>query len=107
MKIHSLLIGLLALSLVACKDKFLELAPVSSANSNTFYKTSSDIILAINGAYGALQLGGQYGRYFIVSEIPSDDTAPPLSGSITDQDEFDKFYLRTTNPLPYCCCTNG
>ena len=99
MKINIVLIGLLALSLVACKDKFLDLAPISSANSNTFYKTSSDMILAINGAYGALQLTGQYGRFFIVSEIPSDDTAPPLSGSITDQDEFDKFYLRTTNPL--------
>jgi hypothetical protein len=99
MKKNSLLTGLLMLSLVACKDKFLDLAPVSSANNNTFYKTSSDMLLAINGAYGALQLGGQYGRYFVVSEIPSDDTAPPLSGSITDQDEFDKFYLRTTNPL--------
>ncbi|MBC7922211.1 MAG: RagB/SusD family nutrient uptake outer membrane protein [Ferruginibacter sp.] len=99
MKTNLLLTGVLALGLVACKEKFLDLAPVSSANANTFYRTSSDMLLALNGAYGALQLGGQYGRYFVVSEIPSDDTAPPLSGSITDQDEFDKFYLRTTNPL--------
>ncbi|WP_026632479.1 RagB/SusD family nutrient uptake outer membrane protein [Dyadobacter alkalitolerans] len=99
MKINIILTCLLVLSLVACKDTFLDLAPISSANSSTFYKTSSDMVLAINGAYGSLQLPGQYGRFFIVSEIPSDDTAPPLSGSITDQDEFDKFYLRTTNPI--------
>ncbi len=54
---------------------------------------------ALNGAYGALQTAGQYGNFYVVSEIPSDDTKPVLSGSVTDQDEFDKFYLRTTNPF--------
>lgn len=99
MKINYTVKVFLALTMVACKDEFLELAPISSANTSTFYKTSSDMLQAVNGAYSALQLRGQYGTYYIVSEIPSDDTAPPLSGSITDQDEFDKFYLRTTNPL--------
>ena len=54
---------------------------------------------ALNGAYGALQSNGQYGQLYVVAEIPSDDTTPVLSGSVTDQDEFDKFYVRTTNPL--------
>ncbi|MEP6736037.1 MAG: RagB/SusD family nutrient uptake outer membrane protein [Chryseolinea sp.] len=99
MQLKYLFTGFLLLSLPSCSEEFLDLAPISSANANTFYKTSSDMVLAINGAYDALQLPGQYGAYFVVSEIPSDDTAPPLSGSITNQDEFDKFYLRTTNPL--------
>jgi tetratricopeptide (TPR) repeat protein len=99
MKLSSLYTALLVFTLASCEEAFLDLAPISSANANTFYETPSDMLLALNGAYGALQLPGQYGNFFIVSEIPSDDTAPPLSGSITNQDEFDKFYLRTTNPI--------
>ncbi len=82
----------------ACRDKFLDLRPISEASSATFYKTASDLSNALSGAYSALQLNGQYSELFIVAELPSDDTFPSLSGSVTDQDEFDKFYLRTTNP---------
>ncbi|MBC8154173.1 MAG: RagB/SusD family nutrient uptake outer membrane protein [Bacteroidetes bacterium] len=99
MKTKYILAGLLALSLSACKDQFLDLSPIAQANSNTFYKTSSDMLIALNGAYGALQFNGQYGQNYIFAEVPSDDTTPALSGSVTDQDEFDKFYLRTTNPF--------
>ncbi|GAB3642485.1 RagB/SusD family nutrient uptake outer membrane protein [Spirosoma arcticum] len=99
MKTKYILAGLFALSLSACKDQFLDLSPIAQANSNTFYKTSSDMITALNGAYGALQFPGQYGQNYIFAEVPSDDTTPVLSGSVTDQDEFDKFYLRTTNPF--------
>ena len=99
MKPKYILAGLFALSLSACQDKFLDLSPIAQANSNTFYKTSSDMLIALNGAYGALQFGGQYGQFYIFSEVPSDDSTPILSGSVTDQDEFDKFYLRTTNPF--------
>jgi len=82
----------------SCRDKFLDLKPISEVNSTTFYKTASDLSNALSGAYSALQLNGQYTELFIVAELPSDDTFPSLSGSVTDQDEFDKFYLRTTNP---------
>ena len=82
----------------ACQDKFLDLRPISEASSATFYKTASDLANALSGAYSALQLNGQYTELFMVAELPSDDTFPSLSGSVTDQDEFDKFYLRTTNP---------
>lgn len=88
-----------ALSVTACKEKFLDLAPLSSASTATFFKTQNDMITAINGAYATLQAAGQYGNYYILGEIPSDNTTPVLSGSVTDQDEFDKFYIRTTNPV--------
>jgi len=88
-----------SLSLTACKDSFVELAPIAQASTATFYKTESDLLNALNGAYGALQFSGQYGQFYVVGDIPSDDTTPVLSGSVTDQDEFDKFYLRTTNPF--------
>ncbi|MEZ4900990.1 MAG: RagB/SusD family nutrient uptake outer membrane protein [Spirosomataceae bacterium] len=99
MKKRYIILALLTLSFTSCKDEFLNLAPVSSASTATFFKTSSDMINAVNAAYGALQSSGQYGSYYVVAEIPSDDTTPVLSGSVTDQDEFDKFYLRTTNPF--------
>ncbi|WP_428667420.1 RagB/SusD family nutrient uptake outer membrane protein [Runella sp.] len=99
MKIRYIYLTALVLGFSSCKDSFLNLAPISSANTATFYKTSSDMLNALNGAYGSLQSAGQYGNYYVVSEIPSDDTTPVLSGSVTDQDEFDKFYLRTTNPF--------
>jgi hypothetical protein len=88
-----------AMSMSACQEKFIDLAPISSPSTATFFKTQSDMITAINGAYATLQAGGQYGDYYILGEIPSDNTTPALSGSVTDQDEFDKFYIRTTNPV--------
>ncbi|MEZ0607784.1 RagB/SusD family nutrient uptake outer membrane protein [Fibrella sp. WM1] len=99
MKTKHILLGLLTLSLTACKDQFLDLSPVSAVGTSSFYKTQSDMLTALNAAYGALQANGQYGQNYVFAEIPSDDTRPVLSGSVTDQDEFDKFYLRTTNPF--------
>jgi len=99
MKKSYILASLLSLSLASCREQFLDLAPIAQANTASFFKTQSDMIITLNGAYGALQFAGQYGQNYIFSEIPSDDTTPVLSGSVTDQDEFDKFYLRTTNPF--------
>ncbi|RYC67956.1 RagB/SusD family nutrient uptake outer membrane protein [Spirosoma sordidisoli] len=99
MKKSYILASLLSLSLASCREQFLDLAPIAQANTASFFKTQSDMIITLNGAYGALQFAGQYGQNYVFSEIPSDDTTPVLSGSVTDQDEFDKFYLRTTNPF--------
>ncbi len=107
MKKITILVGLLTLSLTACQDKFLDLAPVSSINTSTYYQTQSDILTALNGAYGALQFAGQYGQYYVLTEIPSDDTYPVLSGTVTDQDQLDKFYLITTNPYTLAAWTDG
>ncbi|GAB3168788.1 RagB/SusD family nutrient uptake outer membrane protein [Telluribacter humicola] len=90
---------LATLSLTACREEFLDLTPVSTTSTNNFFKTQADMVTAINAAYAILQAPGQYGNYYIVAEIPSDNTTPVLSGSVTDQDEFDKFYIRTTNPV--------
>jgi hypothetical protein len=107
MKPNRLLIGLLGLTLSGCQEQFLDLAPISQANTSSFFRTQSDMLNALSGAYAALQFGGQYGQYYVFAEIPSDDTTPVLSGSVTDQDEFDKFYLRTTNPFLATRWTDG
>jgi hypothetical protein len=84
--------------LSSCSSEFLELNPVSSAVSDNFYKTADDIKNAVNGGYAALQLPGVSTNSYQFGEIPSDNATPVASGTVTDRDEFDRFYLRTTNP---------
>ena len=107
MKKTYILAGLLTLSLSACTQKFLDLAPISSINTSSYYQTASDMLTALSGAYGSLQFAGQYGQYYVMSDIPSDDTYPVLSGTVTDQDQFDKFYLLTTNPYLLAAWSDG
>jgi starch-binding outer membrane protein, SusD/RagB family len=88
-----------ALALHSCSKDFLDLQPVSSASSGSFYKNAADIKVALSGAYAALQSGGISTNNYVFGEIRSDNTYPVASGSVTDQDEFDRFYIRTTNPF--------
>ena len=85
--------------LSGCKNEFLELAPQSQLSVESYYKTAEQIEFAVNGAYSTLQSNNMYQNWYVLSEIPSDNTTNNLSGSVTDQDEFDKFYIRTTNPF--------
>ncbi|RYF88313.1 MAG: RagB/SusD family nutrient uptake outer membrane protein, partial [Chitinophagaceae bacterium] len=86
-------------SLVACNKDFIDLQPISSASNGSFYKTAADIKVAVSGAYAGMQAGGISTNNYIFGEISSDNTYPVASGSVTDQDEFDRFYIRTTNPF--------
>ncbi len=90
---------LLVVIITGCRDEFLNLQPISSAASGNFYQTADDIRVALNGAYAALQNSGISTNNYVFGEIPSDNTYPVASGSVTDQDEFDRFYIRTTNPF--------
>ena len=84
--------------LPGCKNEFLELAPQSQLSVESYYKTAEQIEFAVNGTYSTLQTSNMYQNWYVLAEIPSDNTTNNLSGSVTDQDEFDKFYIRTTNP---------
>ncbi|WP_233208011.1 RagB/SusD family nutrient uptake outer membrane protein [Siphonobacter sp. BAB-5405] len=97
----SLVYTTLALSLLAtsCQNSFIDLQPISSASTDNFYRTAEDFRIAVNGAYASLQMGGITGNSYVFGEVASDNTVPPASGSVTDQDEFDRFYIRTTNPF--------
>lgn len=95
LKYWLILVALVAF--VSCKKTFLNIHPISSASSDNFYKTSEDIKIALNSAYAALQTSGISINNYVFGEICSDNTYPVASGSITDQDEFDRFYIRTTN----------
>lgn len=88
-----------AVSFTACKKSFLEQLPPSTATTENFYKTADDFKNALNANYGSLQSGGVFGNAYIYGDIPSDNNFPVPSGSVTDQDEFDRFYIKTTNPF--------
>lgn len=105
--IRTFALSLFITGLTSCKEQFLDLSPISAVGTTSFYQSQSDVLTALNGAYGALQASGQYGQLYVVAEIPSDDTRPVLSGSVTDQDEFDKFYIRTTNPYTLARWNDG
>lgn len=93
------LLALATILTVSCKKSFLDLQPISSGASENFYKTAADIKVALSGAYASLQSGGITTNKYVFGEISSDNTYPVASGSVTDQDEFDRFYIRTTNPF--------
>lgn len=85
--------------LASCSDSFLDLKPISTATSDNFYRTADDFKNAVNGGYGGLQANGITGNSYVFGEISSDNTVAVASGSVTDQDEFDRFYIKTTNPF--------
>ena len=90
--------------LSSCSSDFTDLSPISDIATTNFYQTADDFKAALSGAYSSLQDNGVYGRdYYVFGDIPSDDTRPVVSGSVTDQDEFDRFYIRTTNPYISAC----
>jgi len=87
------------ISLASCSESFLDLKPISTATSDNFYKTADDFRNAVNGGYAGLQAGGIIANSYVFGEITSDNTVAVASGSVTDQDEFDRFYIKTTNPF--------
>lgn len=82
----------------SCSEDFLDLKPKTQLSVDDYFKTPEQFESAVNGAYSSLQEGNLYGNWYVLSEIPSDNTSNQLSGSVTDQDEFDKYYIRSTNP---------
>jgi hypothetical protein len=96
--IYSLMIFFTLLA-ASCKKDFLDLTPISSVTTDNFYQNANDIKNAMNGVYASLQISGIHINNYIFGDIRSDDTQPVASGSVTDQDEFDRFYIRTTNPF--------
>ncbi|MDR1919538.1 MAG: RagB/SusD family nutrient uptake outer membrane protein [Tannerellaceae bacterium] len=89
----------LCFALTSCSSEFLDLKPKTELAADEYYQTAEQFVSALNGAYATLQESNLYGDWYVFSEIPSDNTRNQLSGSVTDQDEFDKFYIRTTNPF--------
>jgi starch-binding outer membrane protein, SusD/RagB family len=105
-KIKLLILVLIAGLLLGCGDDFIDLAPISDANINNFYKTPADFETAVNGIYASLQ--DQYGEYYIFAGIRSDQgDIQNTTGSFYQlYDEFDQFFLDPANPILQRAWTN-
>tara|TARA_R100001143_G_scaffold63605_1_gene73853 strand:- start:87169 stop:88587 length:1419 start_codon:yes stop_codon:yes gene_type:complete len=61
---------------VSCGEDFTILAPQSERNVENFYRTDTDFLTAINGAYAGLASNNAYGRnYMLLHEMRSDNTS--------------------------------
>ncbi|MBE7169092.1 MAG: RagB/SusD family nutrient uptake outer membrane protein [Williamsia sp.] len=86
-----------------CKKSFLELAPLSNANANNFYKTTADFDIAVAAAYNSLYtIYAPEGSVSYASEQMSDNAIVyNISGIETDKWAFKDYNLRPANTMVY------
>ncbi|WP_448699327.1 RagB/SusD family nutrient uptake outer membrane protein [Mucilaginibacter sp. AW1-3] len=58
---------------VCCKRSFIDLAPITSTSTESFYKTSNDMVNAVTAVYSSLQGAGAASEEFMFGDIPTDD----------------------------------
>jgi len=104
--LKKLLLAFIAIMLFGCSEEFIELAPISDANINNFYKTPTDFENAVNGIYASFQ--DPYNEFYIFSGIRSDQgDIQNTTGSFYQQyDEFDQFFIDPANPIIQRTWTN-
>lgn len=86
----------------ACSEDFTDLAPISQRNVQNFYKTSSDMEVAVNAAYSTLLLDGTYNESFwIMQEMRSDNTdqGPGSTGLARERTVIEDFQEISTSEL--------
>jgi len=87
------------LIMVSCGDDFTILAPQSDRNVENFYRTDTDFVVAINGAYAGLSSDNAYGRnYMLMNEMRSDNTSNDggATGLAESLERIDTFQELTT-----------
>src|SRR3954466_6218397 len=90
-----------------CKKSFLELSPISNANSNAVFKTKNDFDLATNAAYATLYtIYAPKGAMSFTGELMSDNVTVStlaISGSFTivDQQAFRDYTIAQNNTGVY------
>lgn len=80
------------LGLMSCSESFTDLAPISQRNAGIFYKTASDMEVAVNAIYNTLKLDGAYNQsYWVLQELRSDNSFWDGTGLAEEITVFDKF----------------
>jgi hypothetical protein len=88
---------LLILFLVSCSDDFIELAPISERNADSFYQNPADFESAVIAVYNNLQSNNQYGSsdtrfgggFYALMEVRADDAADGEAASGGGKDVFE------------------
>ena len=92
MKLKYITTFIMAAMLFSCSDSFTDLAPVSQRNAGIFYKTASDMEVAVNAIYNTLKSTGCYNQsYWVMQELRSDNTFWDGTGLAEEITVFDKF----------------
>ena len=97
-------ISILVLSILmfSCSEDFTDLAPTSQRNVENFYKTATDIEVAVTGIYNTLQLNGTYNQsYWIMQEMRSDNTdeGPGTTGLARERSIVENFDEISTSEI--------
>lgn len=101
--IKALLLYCITATVTGCSQKFIELAPVSNANANNFYKTKDDFDLAVNAAYNSLYtIYAPEGSVSYTNEQMSDNAIVyNISGIEADKWAFKDYSLKPANTMVY------
>ncbi len=90
-----LLILLIPMLFLSCGDDFTALGPISERNSENFYNTQSDFVVAMSGVLDGLQANGTFGVNFVLfMEMRADNGAngggaTGLAASLEQLDRFE------------------
>lgn len=77
---------------ISCSDSFTDLAPISQRNAGNFYRTASDMEVAVTAIYNTLKANGCYNQsYWVLQELRSDNTFWDGTGLAEEITVFDKF----------------
>ncbi len=99
MKKYILTLFSAGLMLTSCQEGFLEILPETQLSSNTFFKTESDFVQAVNAAYAPLRPITN-DRAWLLGEMHSDNTyyvRNHLFGATEQQEDIADFAIPVNN----------
>src|SRR3546814_134521 len=101
MKTNRGLVAVMGLLLFpGCGNDFLNLAPISQTNNVNFYRNQQDMLNAVNAAYAALRVSGEYNQaIYAIGEVASDNTEILDAQSGIDITQIDDFTALTNNSI--------
>ena len=80
---------------ISCGSDFLEREPLDQITTGNFYNTASDANLAVLSCYSVLHGTNWYGKSWMITEIPSDNTT--TGGNDPDFSPIDNFTINADN----------
>ncbi|WP_146898038.1 RagB/SusD family nutrient uptake outer membrane protein [Adhaeribacter aerolatus] len=88
---------LLLIGLGACNDELVNMTPDSDLTNADFFKTSSDLDLAVIGVYSSLQV--RKPTDYLLLELPTDNLYRSTYTSAAGANEVDNMAITPENPL--------
>ena len=96
-------IGCLSIFTISCNEDFLDLAPVSNANADTYYNNKAAIDVAVNSAYATLYTiyGPLSGVSYVNEQMSDNATMYHAIGNLNDKWAFKDYTLVPSNTINY------